>query len=141
MPKKRQALAQYQAQAEAAEPHVEALVPFMNDPDSPEYASAQAVLKVLPEVKRLPHWKLTVGVYALGLKEFARRRQALTNGNGRMPAATTKTPPAQPGKPAVAGSTSGSTTDAVRKRFYDTGDSQSADEFLKQALRFQGVLK
>ncbi len=139
LPKKRRALADYRTKQEAAEPYVAQFVPFMNDPDSAEYAAAQQVLQALPEVKRLPHWKLTAGVYALGLKEFAKLQAA--SKPGARPAQ--KTPPIQPGKPiAAAGKPTGKPDgDLARKRFLDTGDAASANEFLTNALRGQGVIK
>lgn len=59
---------------------------FLDDPKSPDAQLAAEILQIVPELKsRTPAWKLAMGVYALGMREWKRMQAtatASTNGNG-----------------------------------------------------------
>lgn len=96
---------------------VEKDFPWLKDPSSPDYQVAQSILKAMPEIKRFPDWKRTLGVFILGEKEYQRINKATPN-------AVVKKAPPQPGvkaSPPIAGNQSS----AVKAKF--AKDYSSAD--------------
>jgi hypothetical protein len=77
VPQRRQQLAKDAEQAaefktEEAKFNTQAdqIFPFWKDRDSKDYNAAQNVVKLMPEIKRLPHWRIIAGTYLLGLKQL-----------------------------------------------------------------------
>lgn len=105
--------------------------PFLRNPKDPMYVDAMGALRKFPEIKREPHWKAIIGVYAEGLKVVkARQAAAKANGNGAATTATTtKAPPPKPTKvntrPAGAGARPAATGEvkakAAEQKFESTG--------------------
>jgi hypothetical protein len=71
------ARAAYLNAAAQADAQAMADFPWWKDTKSSQYAQAQRVLAVLPEIKRLPHWKWTTGVYVEGLRAVQARKVTL----------------------------------------------------------------
>jgi len=92
MPQRRQELAkdaetavQFKTEETKFNVQAEQIFPFWKDRASEDYDLAQKVLKAMPEIKRLPHWRIVAGTYLLGLKQL----QAIAKAKG-----PTATPPA-----------------------------------------------
>lgn len=68
IPKEREKVKQYRAAETQMSAKAKVLFPFLEKKDDPNYAKAQQVLEMFPEIKRLPHWKVVQGCYVLGLQ-------------------------------------------------------------------------
>lgn len=109
--------------------------PWFKDPKSEQYKTAMAVVKTLPEIKRLPHWKITAGVYVLGIEKLKELQAAAA----KQAAATPPKVPNLPGKrkvaPRVPAGQEGRELQAAaaRKRLEETGSETD----LVNAIRAQ----
>lgn len=90
-PQRREWLAQEQQATQQARQ----TFPWLADKASPEQAQLAAVVKAIPEIRRLPHWQFAGAVYVEGLKAIQARKEAAK------PAAPVPQKPVarQPGKP------------------------------------------
>jgi len=105
VPQVRERIKSFRAQELQVEAAAKQFFPFLDDKTSPDYLKAQEVIQLFPEVKqRTPAWKLALGIYTLGFKEFEKLQaaaKAKTNGNGAKPGVL-------PGKAPVKSPTGGS---------------------------------
>jgi len=99
MPQRRQELAkdaetaaQFKTEETKFNVQAEQIFPFWKDRASEDYDLAQKVLKTMPEIKRLPHWRIVAGTYLLGLKQL----QAIAKAKGPTSAPPTSLPPKTP---------------------------------------------
>lgn len=94
---------EYNSQADAT-------FPWLKDKTSEESVLFAQVLNLLPEMKRLPQWKLAAAVHVLGLKQL----RAMTE---KKPVAKKpQIPTAQPSRPATTGTSERLTKDEAAKR-------------------------
>lgn len=149
VPETRRQAQAFQAEEAKLEPIAKAHFPFLFDKSSPDYAEAQSVLAVMPELRgRTPAHRFAVGVYILGLKEYRKLHpEVVGNGksqmaNGKVPAA--KVPAKVPPKtPAAAGAAAPATRvngknaaeESRRQEFERNPTRESVTELVKSALR------
>ena len=115
-----------------ADEQADKLFPWLRHEDSREFAIAQDVLNTLPEIKRLPHWKMTQGVYVLGLQEL----EKMMTGKAPKSSAKSSPPPSQPGAPAVASAPTGKPNDAddATKTWAETGSDKAFEKYLNDEI-------
>jgi hypothetical protein len=86
------------AREAALEPRAVELFPFWKDRSSEDYQTAMQVVQTMPEIKRLPHWKIVAGTYLLGLKQL---KAGLQESKSLPTKAPTAPPPKQPTRPSA----------------------------------------
>ena len=115
-----------------ADEQADKLFPWLRHEDTREFAIAQDVLNTLPEIKRLPHWKMTQGVYVLGLQEL----EKLMTGKAPKSFAKSSPPPSQPGAPAAASGPTGKSSDAddATQTWAETGSEKAFEKYLNEIV-------
>lgn len=83
------------------DPQAEQTYPWYKDRSTPEYAQAQQMLQVFPEIRKFPDWKMVVGDYISGAKARESAYQKQKSGQVAKTAPVKKAP-VQPTKPASA---------------------------------------
>jgi len=155
LPKLQTQVRQFKADEAQMSPVAKARFPWLTDKARPEYALAQQVLGMMPEIRqRTPAHELAVGAYVLGVKVLTALKAAGHEGDAAaalepllaksFPAqgtaaksATVKTPP--PKSPAGGSAAPGKTAasrplDAASAKFNKTPNRQSATELARAAL-------
>ncbi len=105
--------------------YAEKRFPFLNDPKDPNYADVANILKAVPELKRLPTWKLAIGVFARGLA-LVKQEDAAAAGKGK-PAVkllSKSKPPkitVRPGSGGRSGTTEEKQSTEAEQKFHKTG--------------------
>jgi hypothetical protein len=134
-PRQRAMLTQFIAKERELEPQAKTFFPWLWDRTSPEYAQAQEVLKVLPDLpRRTPAHRFALGIYVLGLKAFDQLRSKAP------PAALPKTPPpkvpVRGAAPPAAIRSNGKVAaeNAARERFNKHPTRETVTELLKIGL-------
>lgn len=96
--------ADYLRAQQANEAKAEELFPFWKDRTSEDYSQAMAVIKTVPAIKALPHWKIAVGVYVEGLKALKARRAGIGKPSAQpktVPSKQPSSPPSAPSRPSA----------------------------------------
>ena len=155
LPQQRDQLRAFKSQEAAAEPVVKSHFPWLDDKASPEYAKAQSVLGIMPELKqRTPAHRVAAGTYVLGLEVMdhlakagvktdaaAAVREALAKAfpvTGTAQPSKAKTPP--PKAPAGNGAAvppvkaKAAKDEAARQSFNKAPTRQNATELARAAL-------
>jgi hypothetical protein len=149
LPAQRQQLAAFKKAEASAEPEAKRFFPWLDDKSSPEYQQAQAVFDSIPDLKqRTPFHRVVLGVYVLGLKQYAALRAAGANGNGKARVGVAgagkvpvvKAPPKVPAAGAAAPSAARNhgakaQEDAARQSFNRRPTAEGAAELFKLGLR------
>lgn len=126
---------QFLQEQAAWDPRITENFPFLKDRSSPDYQQFQQVARMIPEVKRFPHWKLIVGTYLLGLKQLEAKLANKPNGK---PAARPPVPPRVPSSASAQPETragAGAQTEALRKKALETGSRDDMEAWVKTQLR------
>jgi hypothetical protein len=113
---------------QSAEEKTVAQFPWWKDRAHPDYARAQEILRTLPEIKRLPHWKFITGVYVMGLKALE------TQETGKKEVRQAPKPVRQPSKPAASPQSvnpQDAKAKAARERLLKNRDVDSLAEAVK----------
>lgn len=115
----------------------EQLLPWLKDKATPQYAKSEAVLKMFPSIKTLPHWKIVVGAYVEGLKVLEDKLAQ----SKAPPKTIPKKPPvpsAQPGAPAAspqAPSRNEQANHALEMSFTQSGKSEDLAKVLESRFK------
>jgi hypothetical protein len=134
-PEQRRALAAFREQESAVEPDVKRFFPWMDKKESAEYKLAQDVLALVPELTaRTPAHRVALGVYVLGLQEFAKLKTK-TNGKPPVVKAPVRTPASGAAAPAVRVNGKQANEESARQRFNGSMNRESVAELLKAGLR------
>lgn len=154
LPEAKRQVQAFKAQEAATEPVVKARFPWLDDKSRPEYATAQQVLGIMPELRqRTPAHRVAVGTYVLGMKVMdhlakagiqtdagAAIDEALAKAfpvNGATAPKAKTPPPKAPvsGAAAPAARAAGTRTDeAARQKFNQRPTRESATELARAAL-------
>lgn len=108
-------------------PQVESLYPFWKDRQSSEYAEAQQILKVLPQLKAHPEYQVWIGDALEG------RKARLAKQSAKKAPQVQKVAPKQPSQPKAAPAKTDKASDRLhesRKRFYASPDENALAELL-----------
>ena len=154
LPQLREQVQRFKQQEAQLTPVAKARFPWLDDKARPEYAQAQQVLGLMPEiVQRTPAHKVAVGTYVLGLKVLEALNAAGLDGDATaalgpvlakaFPAkgsaaktVPTKTPPPKTptGGSAAPGKVSAKPLDAASTKFNQKMTRQSATDLARAAL-------
>jgi hypothetical protein len=155
LPAQRQAVQTFRQAEAAVEPVVSAQFPWLNDKASPEFAKAQQVLGIMPELRqRTPAHRVAAGTYVLGLEVMdhlakagvktdaaAAVREALLKAfpiAGKAAIAKAKLPPPKtPAGTSAAAASKGKVgkDEAARQSFNKTPNRATATELARAALQ------